>query len=255
MLRETVRRLLSEAGMGDVRVAEPRPAPKLGFGDLRVADSYVEPPGANSFDSLLSWIEGLSDLAGVAANVSKDPRFLAVNVLADVVSFLSATVQWSNAIDRHEKVISIKNKIHPDQRDQVLEAYRTARNLSFFLLTVTCVAWAASTADMLKFKGPGSAIEIAAKAAKLVMPAIAVLNKSVDTDTIYRDTERFMIDTASYVAGPMFKDAATAAAVYVERNAKAIDAVLRRQGHADIADKMKMVLDEIPEHRAWLSTK
>ena len=239
LLRETVRGMLSEAG----------------FGDVKLADSYVDPPEADSFDSVLNWIEGLSDIGGVAVNLSTHPAGLAANALLDVVSFLSAFLQWSRAKERHVKVINMQNQIRPDQRAQVLEAYRTARNLSFFLLMLTVAAWIASTADMLGLKGPGGALEAAAKVAKLVMPAVAVLNKTVDTATIYRDTERFMIDTASYVGGPMFKDAATAAVDAVERNAKAIDAVLRARGHADIADKMKMVLDEIPEHRLWLSTK
>jgi len=239
LLRETVRGMLSEAG----------------FGDVKLADSYVDPPDADSFDSVLNWIEGIADLGGVVANASKHPAAIAANVVLDVVSFLSAFVQWSRAKERHEEVIRIQTQIHPERRTQVLETYRTARNLAFFLLMLTIAAWIASTADTLGLKGPGGSLEAAAKVAKFVMPAVAVLNKTVDTATIYRDTERFMIDTASYVSGPMLKQAATAAVDIVERNAQEIVSVLRASGHADIADKMKMVLDEIPEHRRWLSTK
>lgn len=181
MLRETVRRLLSEAGMGDVRVAEPRPTPPLSFGELRSSESMgndggddrrkevrANLPQAGTADTVISSLGIASDTIGLALNWTRYWWSKPINLLFDHTSVLIAVVQYSKAVERLSKFTFMKKDTLSDNEIKDLQfIYETDY---YVALTFACISFAAAAGSVAEILGwePGSVIEGGLKALRIV---------------------------------------------------------------------------------------
>jgi len=285
MLREAVRGMLIEAGMGDVRRddgagVEGELTKLYAAQEERRSKTMSSLPQAGTVDKVFAGLGFTSDVIGIAMNfIDGGVRGKLVNALADALSVTFAMKQLVLAGDRYEKVLinTDLSPFTPEEREDILFVY------NFDYMVAKCIAvisWAALGASFAAMAGVqiGTGAEIFIKGFKWIAFGVSAIDstagsgstllagsKAIDSATQAISTRIEEINR--WVNGPMLTSMdkhSRSALAMIETQAgqaavAAASAKLVMQG-AVPTETLKKCLDEImpktyrDEMLDWLST-
>lgn len=215
-----------------------------------------------STDDVIQGVGIASDVAGLALNPASKvyKPAVALNLLADFGSLMTSFVMWSRMKARREDFhrSPAMNKLHSDE-PQTWELFakevETRYQLSVFILLITAAAIIPSVLDTVDYSPASSVAEAALKTVKWVMTFLQLSDDVGFEKWTYDSVTRWMGTYDKKYPALRMKELAPKTADFVTKNIPALQDVLRREGHGDLADDLGELPDAVREHLEWLKTQ
>jgi hypothetical protein len=231
--------------------------------------------------SVLGWIERYTDAVGFAANFgSVHPAAIAINVGADALSLANSVVQLSLAISNYKEAQRVRSQLDPAKADEFISKYEDEQWWAYLFTLLTIVAYVFSMADIvgLKISAAGEGVLKGVKGVKFILGQLEGLTKGlkVGLDAIsafqlvkgtaedaseaidsaleaYREVEP-KVDQVMLSPEAVSTVNLTLDIAYEHQNLIQFVAVVVARDPITTT-QVKMLLDKIPECKAWMKKK